>query len=161
MTQAKSPLRAAVLLVTAISFAPSYAHVLEAYPRLVKFQPELWREATVFQGQYQLFGIIGGPVDIAAVCLTAVWAYLTRSDRHSFRLALAGAILFALGLAAWLTIVAPANGALAHWAPGPLPPDFTQIRTRWELGHMVVAGLKLIGLICVNLAVLRFKPASR
>ena len=161
MTQAKTLLRVTVLLITAISFAPSFAHVLEAYPRLVKFQPELWREATVFQGQYQLFGILGGPVDIATVCLTAVWAYVTRSDRDTFRLALAGAILFALGLAAWLTIVSPANGALAHWSPGPLPPDFTQVRDRWELGHMVVAGLKLIGLICADLAVLCFKPTAR
>jgi hypothetical protein len=86
------------LTVAALSLGPSFAHVLEAPPRLSVWPPELWREATVFNGQFQLFAMIGGPLDIGAIITTAVLAYLLRHDRSGFRFALAGSVLFALAL---------------------------------------------------------------
>ena len=53
-----------VLTLAALSLGPSFAHVLEAPPRLTIWSPELWREATVFNGQFQLFATIGGPLRI-------------------------------------------------------------------------------------------------
>ncbi|HYG87072.1 MAG TPA: hypothetical protein VD978_12500 [Azospirillum sp.] len=142
------------LVVTALSLGPSFAHVLEALPRLTVWSPELWRETTVFNGQFRLFAVIGGPLDVGAILVTAVLAYLMRDDRRSFWCALAGAVFFAASLAIWFAWVAPVNTVLATWKPGPIPEDFHAIRNRWETGHMVVASVKLAGFIATALSVL-------
>lgn len=148
-------LRVVVLLVTALSLGPSFAHVLEAPPRLLHWSPMLWRETTVFNGQYQFFGMLGGPLDGAAVLLTATMAFVMRTNTNAFGLAVAGAVCYALALIAWVAIVSPANAVLATWLPGPLPADFESIRNRWEIGHMIVAGLKVVGFIAVASAAIR------
>lgn len=151
----------AALVVTALSLGPSFAHVLEAPPRLARWSPELWREATVFNGQFQLFAIVGGPLDIGAILVTAVLAISVRRDQSGFRYALAGSALFAAGLATWFAWVAPANAVLATWQPGPLPEDFTAIRDRWETGHMAVAAIKLAGFVATALSVVpRDRPSD-
>lgn len=111
----------------------------------------LWREATVFNGQFQVFAVVGAPVDIAAMLVPAILTFLLRA-RPAFRCALAGTVLFALALAAWFIIVAPANDVLATWQPGPIPEDFVAVRNRWETGHMIVTALKLLGFIAIAIA---------
>lgn len=143
----------AALTIAALSLGPSFAHVLEAPPRLSVWSPELWREATVFNGQFRLFAIVGGPLDVGAILATAVLAHLLRGDRGRFRFALAGALFFAVGLIVWFVWVAPANGVLATWQPGPIPANFHAVRNRWETGHLAVATLKLIGFVATALAV--------
>ncbi|MQW89483.1 hypothetical protein [Sinorhizobium saheli] len=144
----------ASLLLAALSLGPSYAHVLEAPPRLVVWSPELWRETTVFNGQFALFAKVGGPVDVAAILSASLLAYLLASERPAFWFALGGAVLLAAGLAAWFTLVAPANAILASWRPGPIPPDFEAVRLRWETGHMAVAAAKLLGFAAISAALL-------
>lgn len=155
--------RVAALAVTALSLGPSFAHVLEAPPRLTVWSPELWREATVFNGQFQLFAIVGAPLDIAAILVPAILAYLLRGRRPAFQWALAGTILFALALAAWFIVVAPANSVLATWQPGPIPEEFFPTRNRWEIGHMIVATLKFLGFIAIAIAAVTASgdPAER
>ena len=150
--EALSLWRLAALVVAAFSRGPSFAHVLEAPPRLGRWAPELWREATVFGGQYQLFGSVGGALDAAAVAVTAIMAYRVRGQAGA-GWAIAGAACFALSLAAWFAIVAPANGVLATWAPGPLPANFEAVRNRWEVGHLVVEAWKSLGFLAVALSV--------
>ncbi len=142
------------LLLAALSLGPSFAHVLEAPPRLFVWTPELWREATVFNGQFAFFAKIGGPLDVTAILAACFLSYLLANERPAFRFALAGAVFFAGGLAAWFTLVAPANAILATWKPGPIPPDFEAVRLRWETGHMVVAALKVLGFGSISIALL-------
>jgi hypothetical protein len=142
------------LLLAALSLGPSFAHVLEAPPRLFVWSPELWREATVFNGQFALFAKAGAPLDVGAILVAFFLAYLLAGERSAFWFALAGAGLLAAGLAAWATLVAPANAILATWKPGPIPPDFEAVRLRWESGHMVVAAAKLLGFASISLALL-------
>jgi hypothetical protein len=147
-----------VLVLAALSLGPSFAHVLEAPPRLNTWSPELWREATVFNGQFQLFAWIGGPVDVAAILASALFVYLLAADRPALWFALAGACLLAGGLFAWVTLVAPANAVLATWQAGATPPDFDAVRWRWETGHMVVAALKALAFVAVCAATLTRHP---
>jgi hypothetical protein len=149
------------LLAAALSLGPSFAHLLEAPPRLLVWSPELWREATVFNGQFRLFGILGGPLDGGAVLITAGLAWLMRGRRAAFWWALAAALLFGLGLLVWLAWVAPVNAVLATWQPGPIPEEFGRLRTRWETGHMVMAGIKLIGFTAVALSIILSCPTDR
>ena len=149
----------AALTVAALSLGPSFAHVLEALPRLTVWSPELWREATVFNGQFRMFAVVGAPLDIGVILVTGALAWTMRGDRPAFRCALAGSLLFALALAVWFARVAPANGVLATWVPGPVPADFEAVRNRWETGHMAVAAVKLAGFVATALAVILSRPA--
>jgi hypothetical protein len=146
--------RLAALLIAALSLAPSYAHMLEAPPRLTRWSPELWREATVFGGQFQYFAAIGGPIDVAAILVTAVAAYLVRHQRPVFWFALAGAVLYAVSMVCFLAIVQPANAELATWTPGPVPDNFFAVRKRWETGHIIITIVELFGFLAVALSVL-------
>jgi hypothetical protein len=151
---ARSVLNLAALVLAALSLAPSYAHVLEAPPRLGDWPPELWREATVFHGQFAWFAIVGAPIDVVTVVILAVFAFVLRGERGPFRFALAAAGLFLAGLLAWAAIVSPANAILATWQPGPIPANFAAVRGRWEAGHMIVAALKALGFVALCLATL-------
>lgn len=144
----------ACLVISALSLGPSFAHVLEAPPRLTVWSPDLWRETTVFNGQFALFAKVGAPLDIGAILASALLAYLLAADRPAFWFALAGACLMAGALAAWFLIVAPANAVLATWQAGPIPPDFDAVRWRWETGQMVVAAIKLLGFAAICAATL-------
>jgi hypothetical protein len=148
-------------IIAALSLAPSFAHVLESGPRLIQWSPELWREATVFNGQFQLFVTVGAPMDLAAIAFPAVLAWMLRNDRLAFRFAVAAAILYAAALAAWFALVAPANSVLATWTPGPITEDFDAIRLRWETGHMVVAAIKLAGFASLVCCLLWIGRSSR
>ncbi len=94
------------ILVMALSLGPSFAHLLEAPPRLTAWPPELWREATVFHGQFAYFAIVGAPLDVGAIVLGAIMTVVVRRRRPAFRLAMAGTILFAVSLATWISVVA-------------------------------------------------------
>lgn len=148
--------------VAALSLGPSFAHVLEAAPRLAVWSAELWREATVFNGQFRLFAPVGAVLDIAAILMPAVLAYLLRGDRPASTYALAAAVLYAAALVTWFAWVRPANNILATWQPGPIPADFDEIRLRWETGHMAVAALKFGGFVSVALSMVSagHNPAS-
>jgi hypothetical protein len=140
------------LVIAALSVAPSFAHALEAYPRLMIWSPELWRDATVFNAQFWLFAVVGAPIDILAILVPAGLAFLLRGKRPQFALALAATLTFSLGLLLWFTIVATANSVLATWTPGPVAPEFDAIRRQWEFGHLTIAGVKLIGFALLALA---------
>lgn len=144
--------RFAALLIAALSLGPSFAHLLEAPPRLKVWPPELWRETTVFNGQFKLFGILGGPLDGGVILVVGILAFLMRHERPAFWFALAAAVLFAASLIAWLSIVAPANSVLATWKPGPIPADFTAVRNRWETGHIIIAAIKIAAFSALALA---------
>jgi hypothetical protein len=149
----------------ALSLGPSFAHLLEAAPRINVWPPELWRETTVFNQQFKYFAVAGAPIDIGAILFPAVLAFLLRRDRPAFWYALAGAVLYAASLATWFGVVAPVNAVLATWEPGPIPENFEALRNRWETGHIVIACIKLAGLTSIAMSSLLVKrreanPAS-
>jgi hypothetical protein len=151
MTARNSLLVWATLAITvaALSLGPSFAHVLEAEPRLRTWSAELWREATVFNAQFWLFAPVGALLDMAAILCPAALARMLRGDRPAVWWALAAAVFYAAALLAWFALVRPANEILATWTPGPLPADFAQVRLRWETGHMAVAAIKLCGFVAL------------
>jgi hypothetical protein len=140
------------LVLAALSVAPSFAHALEAYPRLMIWSPELWREATVFNAQFWLFAVVGAPIDVLAILGPAGLTFALRGRRPQFALALAATLAFALGLAIWFAIVSTTNSVLATWTPGPVPADFEAVRRQWEFGHLTIAGVKLAGFVLLAVA---------
>jgi hypothetical protein len=148
-------------VTAALSLGPSFAHVLEAGPRLTVWPPELWRETTVFGAQFEWFAVVGAPLDVGVILVLAVLAFLLRRHRRPFGWALAAAVLYAVALATWFAWVAPANSVLATWTRGPVPADFAAVRDRWETGHMVVAAWKAIGFIALVCGLLSIPRQGR
>jgi hypothetical protein len=145
--------------IAALSLGPSFAHTLESLPRLTKWSPALWRETTVFNAQFQLFLLIGAPLDIAAIVCPAVLVWMLRDEPRAFWFVLAATLLYALALVLWTVLVRPANGVLATWTPGPIPGNFDSIRLRWETGHMAVTAAKAIGFVSLALGLLSIRQA--
>ena len=106
----------------------------------------------MFNAQFWLFAVIGAPTDILAILVPAGLTVLLCGRRPQFVLALAATLTFGLGLILWFTVVATANSVLATWTPGPVPADFDVVRRQWELGHLTIAGVKLIGFTLLALA---------
>jgi hypothetical protein len=154
MSRAVSVLSFLTLLVMALSLGPSFAHLLEAPPRLNVWAPELWREATVFNGQFKYFAVVGAPVEIATLILGSILTFVLRRERPAFWLSMAATILYAVSLATWFTVVEPMNLILAQWQPGPIPDNFEAVRNQWETGHMIITVIKTIGLSCAIACVL-------
>lgn len=57
--------------VAGLSLGLSFAHVLEAPPRLTVWSAELWRETTVFNGQFRLFAPAGAVLDVGSKLMKA------------------------------------------------------------------------------------------
>src|SRR3546814_21094703 len=108
-TRARLIVSLLALVLAALSLGPSYVHLLEAQPRLEICSPELWRETTVFNGQFRLFAIVGAPVEMATLPLTALPAWLLRREQPDVPFAAPGAVLSLLTFATSLLVGAPAN----------------------------------------------------
>lgn len=140
------------LALAALSLAPSYAHVLEAAPRLGTWPASLWITSTVQGRQFELFRSVGGPIDVAAILAIVGLAMLSRTSPR-FGGILAGAICYALALVVWAVVVEAANRTLVNWRPEFVPPDFQAVRDRWERGHMAVASLKFVGFVALSIGI--------
>ena len=145
--------RLAALILAASSLGPSFAHLLERPPRMA-WPPQLWMAATNTGGQYGWFGRVGAILDPATILVLLLLAWLTRRRRPAFVAAAASALLFGAALACWALVVQPMNVVMAGWTAGQVPPDFEAVRARWEDGHVLVAALKLAGLVALAFAIL-------
>ena len=145
--------RLAALILAALSLGPSFAHLLERPPRM-SWPPQLWIAATNFGGQYAWFGRVGALLDPATVLVLLLLAWQGRRYRPDFVAAAASFLLFSAALACWALVVQPMNVVMAGWTPGSVPADFETVRARWETGHVIVAALKLAGLVALAFAVL-------
>lgn len=146
-------LRLATLVLAALSTGLSFAHLLEKVPRL-RWDPELWMGATVFGGQYALFGVVGAILDPLTVLLAALTAWLVRRRGPVFVTTLVGAILLAVALALWLALVMPMNEVMTGWTRDTVPGDFATVRAQWENGHGLIAIVKLVAFGALTFSVL-------
>lgn len=137
------------LLFSALGLAPGAAHVLEM-PVKLGYTPEQYLAVT--STLYAFFGLVGAAIQIAALALTGVLAYLSRG-LPAFRAAIAALIFLILSLVAWGTLVAPVN---AQWGEAiksslpTLPSLYAELRPRWEYGHAAAFAFWLLGYCCLQ-----------
>ncbi len=142
-------LRFLSLLLIALGLAPGAAHLLEM-PVKLTYTPELYFAVT--STLYALFGSAGAVVQIGALVLTGVLAFVSRG-LPAARFAVAGALFLGLSLVAWGALVAPVN---AEWSEAiqsgaqSLPKLYAELRLRWEYGHTAAFALWLAGYCCVQ-----------
>jgi hypothetical protein len=145
--------RTMAVVLSGLTMGLTFAHVLEL-PQRLQYDAELWTALTRPNALYRYFGIVGGPIEVAAVVGVVVVAATLRR-RPAGRLALVAAGLHIAALAAWVGIVAPANAEIGTWRVDRIPQDWATWRTRWEAGHAIGFALVMPGFCLLVLSLLR------
>ena len=136
--------RFATLLLGALGLALGAAHVLELAPKM-RYDAEMYMAVT--STLYRFFGSVGAVIQLGAIFMAFVLAFLVR-HRPVFRLTLFGTLGLVLSLVLWAVLVAPVN---AEWlemmksAPDAAPEAYLRLRPRWEYGHVAAFVAWLIG----------------
>jgi hypothetical protein len=150
-------LRFATIAATVLALCPAMAHLLQLPVRL-GWSPELWVETTVIGGAYRMFGMIGGPLEVAAVLLSVALALVLRGREPGWGWTACGAALLVVSHALFWALVAPVNAEMAHWTMDRIPPDFAAWRAQWEYTHAARALLELGGFAALLWGCIRQLP---
>ena len=107
------------------------------------------------RSRYTFIGVRRGVLEPSAIAATGLLAFFLRKSKRGLRLSLGA--LFALLLAfpiVFFWLVAPANaGFLAATLPS-IPPNWTDLRSNWEMGHAIRFALQFaaLSLLVLSLA---------
>jgi len=144
--------RLATTLLVALLSGLAFAHVLEL-PAKMQYDATLY--ITLQKSLYVQWGPphIGGVLEPSAIAATGLLAFFLRRSKRGLWLSLGA--LFALLLAfpvVFFWLVAPANaGFLAATLPS-IPPDWTDLRSNWEMGHAIRFALQFAALVLLALS---------
>lgn len=144
--------RFAALVLTALTMGLTFAHALEALPKL-RWDAELY--LAVQPNLYYLFGRVGAATELGAIASAFVLTFLVRRQANVFRWTLAGALSLLVSLAVWALFIAPANAQTGAWQQaGAVPADWTRWRAQWEAAQAASFGLHLFGFAALVRSVL-------
>ena len=149
-----------VLVLAALALTMESAHLLEL-PQKLRYDPETY--AAVNGTLYRWFAVVGGAYQLGSIAAALMLAYVVRAHRPSFGWTVAGALCLLLAFAIWLAVVAPVNqraAATLRDAPQALPALWTQLRHRWEYGHVAGFAAQLVGYCLLVRSVLVETPSS-
>lgn len=121
------------LTVAFIVVLPPFAHFLEMPSKLTLDGP-LW--LGIQQHLYRGWGPVFGPFIILAFLLSLWQALIDKANQRSFAIA---ALCYAAMLACFFIFNYPVNAALNQWTASTLPPDWSNYRLKWEIGHTLSA----------------------
>jgi hypothetical protein len=136
------------VLLTAIAIGSSFAHLLEL-PRKIHMPAEQY---LMVQQLYRGWALLGLAVVGALVTTIAMAIQLHDRRPPMFQLASAAAACIGASLILFFVFTFPANRRTENWTK--LPGDWQQLRSRWEYSHAVSAGLYLLALALLTLALL-------
>ena len=138
--------RFATILLVALLCGLAFAHVLE-FPAKMQYDAALY--ITLQKSLYVQWGPpnMGGVIEPFAIAATGLLAFFVRKSKRGLWFCLGA--LFALLLAfpiVFFWLVAPANaGFLAATLPS-IPPNWTDLRSNWEMGHAIRFALQFAAL---------------
>jgi hypothetical protein len=136
------------LLCAALALGPALAHLLELPNKIGLSRDDYLTVQQIYRG-WALLGI----VIFGALISTLVLAVFVRKRPKEFALALVAFLCIAGTQAIFWTYTFPANQLTSNWTV--LPDNWMLLRTQWEYSHAASAGLNLIAVIALILAVLR------
>ena len=122
----------ATVLLVALVMGTTLAHALEM-PAKMRVSGSFWVEC---QHLYRFFRYIGGPIEVAAVLISAALAYFT-FGRATFGASLIASILLIIAFVVWAVVTERVNRQVAKWTAADIPRDWERWRTRWEYSHLV------------------------
>jgi hypothetical protein len=142
VTRRVPTLRAVAVVCAGLVAGLTLAHVLQR-PGASSLDGPAW--LAVQHTFYGGFAVVGGVAEVVGLLAAATAAFLARA-RLPF---VVGAVGFAGTLVAYVIGNAPVNARVAAWSPATLPPDWGDLRDRWETAHAVSAGLALVALVAL------------
>lgn len=151
--------RFVTLLFAGLAMTPTSAHVLEL-PRKLDMSPSLY--AALNGTLYVNFARIGAIYIVGSIVCALVLAVMVRHREHVRAWTYAGAAALVLALVSWVILVAPVNREIAAAVastPQRVPELWTELRYRWEYGHVVGFVFALAGFCALVVSVLRDTPA--
>jgi hypothetical protein len=136
----------------ALALVPLMAHLLELPHKIHLSREDYFTVQQIYRG-WSLLGL----VTFAALVSTLLLAILSRRNPPALGWSLASFFAVAATQVVFWTFTFPTNQATDNWTKR--PDDWQALRTQWEYSHAASAGLNLLALVTVILAVLA--PGSR
>jgi hypothetical protein len=136
------------ILLTAIAIGSSFAHLLEL-PHKIHLPPNTY---LMVQQLYRGWAWLGFAVLGAFVATVALAVELHDRRPTLFPLASGAALCIGASLVLFFAFTFPANRTTENWTT--LPQNWEQLRRRWEYSHATSAGLYLLALVLLTLALL-------
>lgn len=144
-------LRFLTIMLTALSLAAAFAHLLEM-PAKLTYDGALWLE--LLQTLYPTYGKVSGYCEIGAVAAALLLVIAVRRYQEEFGWTLLAATCLVVTHAIFWIRVAPVNAILVPLAPAMLPPDWESLRNQWEFAHAARALLQIVALAALVIALL-------
>ena len=139
------------ILLTAISMAAAWAHLLELPNKIGLSRDDYLTVQQIYRG----WAFLGIPI-FAALLVSAALALLQRAKRAPFYLTIAATLCIALSLIVFFTFTFPANQATQNWTT--MPQEWEGLRRQWEYSHATGAILYFASLALLTLSVIFDRP---
>ena len=136
-----------VLLSTAVTLGAALAHLF-ALPNKIGLPSE---DYFVIQSIYAGWAQIGYAIAVQLVAMLAAMAFSRRQPRV-FRFTVAAALCLAAAQIVFWTFTYPANLATENWTT--IPDNWDALRRAWEYSHAAGAGLQILAMAALILALL-------
>jgi hypothetical protein len=153
-------LRFVTILLVALLSGLAFAHVLEQ-PAKMAYEAAMY--ITIQKSLYVHWGPpnVGGILEPSAIIATALVAFFIRKRTRGLWLTLGA--LFALLMAfpvVFFWLVAPANAGFLAATLSSIPPNWTELRSNWEMGHAIRFALQFaaLGSLVLSLALDSSEP---
>lgn len=142
------------LLFCALTLAPLMAHLLEMPAKMGLGRSDYLTAQQLYAGWDALAFVI-----VAALASTLAYAWAVRTHLRQALLALLSfGCLVGTQVLFW-TWTFPANQATRNWTA--MPEDWMELRLQWESSHAASAGLALLALVALILAVVDQRSEPR
>jgi hypothetical protein len=126
------------LFFAALALGPALAHLLEL-PNKIGLPREDYRTVQQIYRGWALLGIV-----VFSALLSTLTLTLALRRRTGFKLALVAFLCLSGTQAIFWKFTYPANQETNNWTM--LPPNWSELRMRWELSHAASAGLNLLAM---------------
>jgi hypothetical protein len=134
------------LLFSALALVPAMAHLIELPHKIGLSRDEYLTVQQIYRG-WALAGI----VVIGALIATLVLTIMSRRDRQAFALSLIAFFCIVGTQVVFWSFTYPVNQQTENWTV--MPPNWSDLRARWEYSHAASAVLNLIALVALILSV--------
>ena len=135
------------MVLTALTLVPSGAHLF-ALPNKVSLSES---DYFIAQSAYRGWALLGIVLIGAAIANLAL-ALLIRAQRAPAIFALISGLCLVTTLVIFFAFTFPANQATNNWTQ--IPPDWEQLRWRWELSHAVNAVITFFAFCSLTISLL-------
>jgi hypothetical protein len=135
------------MVLTALALVPGGAHLFTLPNKIYLGESDYFITKSVYRG-WALLGI----VLIGAAIANFALALLIRAQRAPSIFALIGGLCLVATLVIFFAFTFPANQATNNWTQ--IPPDWEQLRWRWELSHAVNAVITFIAFCSLTTSLL-------